>query len=169
MRNVQIEIYRVFQKIPTPRVPRRCQLGLILHRRGVRLPVVHRINPKLWLRDDWHLIHREQFRSEWDQPHTCQTAGGEGPVTSQEVVFTVTFTSPFNLSSDHYFSCRRYNYRTGSSIGYQHQNPSPAVLGRLIRTCRGGYAMRISTRIGSELAQTSLGARQRQPSISRSP
>jgi hypothetical protein len=32
-----------------------------------------------------------------------QTTGGEGPVTGQEVEFTVTFTTPFDLAADHYF------------------------------------------------------------------
>ncbi len=32
-----------------------------------------------------------------------QTTGGEGPVTGQEVEFTVTFTTPFDLPPDHYF------------------------------------------------------------------
>lgn len=32
-----------------------------------------------------------------------QTTGGEGAVTGAEVQFTVTFATPFNLASDHYF------------------------------------------------------------------
>jgi hypothetical protein len=32
-----------------------------------------------------------------------QTTGGEGAVTGQEVVFDVSFTSPFRLPADHYF------------------------------------------------------------------
>ncbi|MDD5324508.1 MAG: PEP-CTERM sorting domain-containing protein [Polaromonas sp.] len=32
-----------------------------------------------------------------------QTTGGEGPVTGQEVTFSVTFTTPFDLPADHYF------------------------------------------------------------------
>jgi hypothetical protein len=32
-----------------------------------------------------------------------QTTGGEGAVSGQEVQFTVTFTTPFNLPADHYF------------------------------------------------------------------
>jgi hypothetical protein len=32
-----------------------------------------------------------------------QTTGGEGPVTGKEVVFDVTFNSPFILPADHYF------------------------------------------------------------------
>jgi hypothetical protein len=36
-------------------------------------------------------------------PSPNQTTGGEGPVTGTEVQFNVTFTTPFNLPSDHYF------------------------------------------------------------------
>jgi hypothetical protein len=32
-----------------------------------------------------------------------QTTGGEGPVTGQEMMFSVTFTNPFDLPADHYF------------------------------------------------------------------
>jgi hypothetical protein len=32
-----------------------------------------------------------------------QTTGGEGPVTGEEVLFTVDFNSPFALPADHYF------------------------------------------------------------------
>jgi hypothetical protein len=36
-------------------------------------------------------------------PSPNQTTGGEGPVTGQEVLFDVTFTTPFDLPADHYF------------------------------------------------------------------
>jgi hypothetical protein len=36
-------------------------------------------------------------------PTPNQTTGGDGPVTGQEVLFTVTFTTPFLLPADHYF------------------------------------------------------------------
>jgi len=32
-----------------------------------------------------------------------QTTGGDGPVTGEEIQFTVTFTTPINLAADHYF------------------------------------------------------------------
>src|SRR5450755_200269 len=37
------------------------------------------------------------------QPLPNQTTGGEGPVTGQEVTFSVTLTSPFVLAAGHYF------------------------------------------------------------------
>lgn len=36
-------------------------------------------------------------------PPPNQTTGGNGPVTGQEVLFTVTFATPFDLAADHYF------------------------------------------------------------------
>lgn len=36
-------------------------------------------------------------------PAPNQTTGGEGPVTGMEVQFDITFTTPFDLASDHYF------------------------------------------------------------------
>ena len=36
-------------------------------------------------------------------PSPNQTTGGEGPVTGQEVRFSVNFTTPFKLPADHYF------------------------------------------------------------------
>lgn len=36
-------------------------------------------------------------------PSPNQTTGGEGPVTGQEVRFTVNFVSPISLPADHYF------------------------------------------------------------------
>jgi hypothetical protein len=36
-------------------------------------------------------------------PTPNQTTGGEGPVTGQEVEFTVTFTMPLSLGANHYF------------------------------------------------------------------
>ena len=36
-------------------------------------------------------------------PMPDQHTGGEGPVAGQEIQFTVTFTSPFDLPADHYF------------------------------------------------------------------
>jgi hypothetical protein len=36
-------------------------------------------------------------------PIPNQFTGGEGPATGEEVLFNVTFTTPFNLPADHYF------------------------------------------------------------------
>jgi hypothetical protein len=36
-------------------------------------------------------------------PKPNQFTGGDGPVTGQEVLFDVTFTTPFELPPDHYF------------------------------------------------------------------
>ena len=36
-------------------------------------------------------------------PKPGQTTGGDGPVTGEEVEFSITFTTPFTLPADHYF------------------------------------------------------------------
>jgi hypothetical protein len=36
-------------------------------------------------------------------PTPNQTTGGDGPVTGNETVFNITFTTPFRLPADHYF------------------------------------------------------------------
>jgi hypothetical protein len=36
-------------------------------------------------------------------PKPGQTTGGDGPVTADESVFNITFTTPFTLPADHYF------------------------------------------------------------------
>ena len=37
------------------------------------------------------------------QPKPGQTTGGDGPVTGEEIEFSVDFTTPFDLPPDHYF------------------------------------------------------------------
>jgi protein with PEP-CTERM/exosortase system signal len=45
-----------------------------------------------------------------------QTTGGEGPVTGQEVQFTVTFTNPLNLPADHYFFVPQVGLSSGDFL-----------------------------------------------------
>ena len=42
--------------------------------------------------------------------------GGDGPVTGQEVRFTVNFTTPFNLPADHYFFVPQVQLDTGNFL-----------------------------------------------------
>ena len=42
--------------------------------------------------------------------------GGDGPVTGQEVQFTVNFTTPFNLPADHYFFVPQVQLDTGDFL-----------------------------------------------------
>ena len=42
--------------------------------------------------------------------------GGDGPVTGQEVRFTVNFTTPFNLPADHYFFVPQVQLDTGDFL-----------------------------------------------------
>ncbi len=45
-------------------------------------------------------------------PH--QTTGGEGKVSGEEVQFTVTFTTPFDLPADHYFFVPQVELKHGN-------------------------------------------------------
>lgn len=47
-------------------------------------------------------------------PSPNQTTGGEGPVSGQEVLFTATFTNPFNLPPDHYFFVPQVGLTSGN-------------------------------------------------------
>ena len=45
-----------------------------------------------------------------------QTTGGEGPVTGEEVQFSVNFTMPFNLPADHYFFVPQVELLSGNFL-----------------------------------------------------
>jgi hypothetical protein len=45
-----------------------------------------------------------------------QTTGGEGPVTGEEVQFSVNFTMPFNLPADHYFFVPQVELLSGNLL-----------------------------------------------------
>jgi hypothetical protein len=49
--------------------------------------------------------------------------GGEGPVTGEEVLFTVTFTSPFDLPADHYFFVPQVRLSSGNFFWLSAANP----------------------------------------------
>jgi hypothetical protein len=49
-------------------------------------------------------------------PIPGQTTGGNGPVTSQEVTFSVVFTTPFVLPADHYFFVPQVGLNTGNFL-----------------------------------------------------
>ena len=51
------------------------------------------------------------------------TTGGEGPVTGQEVQFTVNFTSPFDLPADHYFFVPQVQLSSGNFFWLSAANP----------------------------------------------
>jgi hypothetical protein len=51
------------------------------------------------------------------------TTGGEGPVTGEEVLFTVTFTSPFDLPADHYFFVPQVRLSSGNFFWLSAANP----------------------------------------------
>jgi len=49
-------------------------------------------------------------------PSPNQTTGGEGPVTGQEVLFSVSFLTPFSLPADHYFFVPQVMLDTGDFL-----------------------------------------------------
>jgi hypothetical protein len=49
--------------------------------------------------------------------------GGEGPVTGEEVQFTVSFTSPFDLPADHYFFVPQVALSSGNFLWLSAANP----------------------------------------------
>src|SRR5207249_1050150 len=49
-------------------------------------------------------------------PTPLQTTGGNGPLTGQEVQINVTFTTPFNLPSDHFFFVPQISLTNGGQF-----------------------------------------------------
>jgi len=60
-------------------------------------------------------------------PSPNQTTGGDGPVTGQEVLFNVTFTTPLDLPADHYFFVPQVELVDPASNFYWLSAPRPIV------------------------------------------
>jgi len=60
-------------------------------------------------------------------PRPFQTTGGEGPVTGQEVLFNVVFSSPLILPADHYFFVPQVGLTAGNFFWLSAQRPIPAT------------------------------------------
>jgi hypothetical protein len=58
-------------------------------------------------------------------PSPNQTTGGNGPLTGQEVEFNVTFTTPFNLPSDHFFFVPQVSVTNGQFYWLSASRPIP--------------------------------------------
>jgi hypothetical protein len=56
-------------------------------------------------------------------PMPNQTTLGEGPVTGQEVRFSVNFTTPFNLPKDHYFFVPQVELTNGDFFWLSSERP----------------------------------------------
>ena len=66
------------------------------------------------------------------------TTGGNGPLTGQEVQFTVTFTTPFSLPADHYFFVPQVQVNGGGRFflalsAQAYRAPWNLISGRLYR------------------------------------
>src|ERR1043165_7391999 len=57
-------------------------------------------------------------------PKPNQTPGGEGPVSGQEVLFDVRFTSPFKLAADHYFFVPQVELTDGNFLWLSAPKPT---------------------------------------------
>lgn len=60
-------------------------------------------------------------------PIPGQTTGGEGPVTGEEVQFSVTFNSPFVLPPDHYFFVPQVSVSSNGGEFFWLSAPKPIV------------------------------------------
>jgi hypothetical protein len=146
---VVVEIYRVFPKdsdaVRTPKVPTRAnspsdvafdsrdsEAGSLTYTTAVLSSSFTAANSVL------NGIH----------PKPGQTTNGEGPVTGQEVQFTVTFAKPFLLPSDHYFFVPQVQLDNGNFFWLSALKPSAADLQAWIRNGD-------STPTGSGSARTS--------------
>lgn len=60
-------------------------------------------------------------------PKPVQTTGGDGPVTGQEVLFDIAFTSPFVLPTGHYFFVPQVGLPINDAEFYWLSAPKPIV------------------------------------------
>jgi PEP-CTERM motif len=132
--SVRVEIYRVFPldsdvgrttgppTFSTPQVPTR-----------VNSPsdVAFRVKESSELNFSTSLLSANFTASNSVQPggiHPMpgQTTGGNGPVSGQEVQFTVHFSSPFDLPADHYFFVPQVELNNGNDFLWL-STPRPIV------------------------------------------
>ena len=66
-------------------------------------------------------------------PSPNQHTGGEGPVSGQEVKFTVNFTTPFILPADHYFFVPEVQVTGGNFLWLSSGTPTPPDLQGRVR------------------------------------
>ena len=66
-------------------------------------------------------------------PSPNQHTGGEGPVSGQEVMFTVNFTTPFILPADHYFFVPEVQVTGGNFLWLSSGTPTPPDLQGWVR------------------------------------
>lgn len=60
-------------------------------------------------------------------PQPGQTTGGNGPITGEEVLFGVTFSTPFSLSAGHYFFVPQVEVTNGDGDFFWLSAPRPIV------------------------------------------
>ncbi len=84
--------------------------------------------------------------------------GGDGPVTGEEVQFSVNFTTPFALPADHYFFVPQVQLSSGDFLWLSAPKPivSPGTqFPPGLPTCKAGPATKLSIRTGCASGRTS--------------
>ncbi len=81
-----------------------------------------------------------------------QTTGGEGPATGIEVLFDVTFNTPFSLPADHYFFVPQVGLSSGTFLWLSAPRPTnPPFVGDLQSWVRNGDLDPDWLRIGTDI------------------
>ena len=89
-------------------------------------------------------------------PMPGQTTGGNGQITGQEVLFTVNFTTPIDLSPDHYFFVPQVEVTTASGefLWLSGTRPTPHSH-QALQICRAGRVTQCLIQTGSASERTS--------------
>lgn len=83
-------------------------------------------------------------------PIPGQTTGGEGAASGEEVLFTATFTSPFNLPPDHYFFAPQVGLTSGNFFWLSTAGP-PQFTGDLQTWIRNANLEPDWLRVGTDI------------------
>jgi PEP-CTERM motif len=124
--DVVVEIYRVFPKdsdvnrtsgppmFPTPQVPARANSpsDVAFDSRELQAHTLTLTTSVL----AQSFMAANSVQPGGIHPLPGQTTGGNGPVTGQEVQFSVVFTTPFDLPADHYFFVPQVQLASGEFL-----------------------------------------------------
>jgi hypothetical protein len=123
--HVVVEIYRVFPKdsdtVRVPNVPTRTNSpsDVAFDSRDSTVPTLTFLTNVL--SNDFTVLNTVLPGGIHPSPN--QTTGGNGPASGIEVLFTVTFTTPFSLPADHYFFIPQVAVSTGEFLWLSGERP----------------------------------------------
>ncbi len=123
--HVVVEIYRVFpadsDTVRTPNVPTRTNSpsDVAFDSRDSTVPTLTFLTNVL--SNDFSVLNTVLPGGIHPSPN--QTTGGNGPASGVEVLFTVTFTTPFSLPADHYFFIPQVAVSTGEFLWLSGERP----------------------------------------------